>query len=123
MEAVEALSTETGNMVTFIETTAMNGYDKLVETCEAYQQDAASLQETMEHFKEQAASIQGTISAVDDAIQSVDFAMDENAKGVSGVTETVSGLTENMMNLEEQANKNQKVSEELDSEVHKFKLS
>jgi len=48
--------------------------------------------------------------------------MEENAKGVSGVTETVSGLTQNMMTLEEQANKNQKVSEELDNEVHKFKL-
>ena len=46
----------------------------------------------------------------------------ENAKGVSGVTETVTSLTENMVTLEEQANKNQKVSEELDNEVHKFKL-
>ena len=122
MEAVEALSAETGNMVTFIETTAMNGYDKLMETCEAYQQDAASLQATMVHFEEQAASLQGTISEVDEAIKSVDFAMEENAKGVSGVTETVTGLTQNMMTLEEQANKNQRVSEELDNEVHKFKL-
>lgn len=122
MEAVEALSAETGNMVTFIETTAMSGYDKLMETCEEYQQDAASLQATMVHFEEQAASLQNTISEVDDAIQSVDFAMEENAKGVSGVTETVTGLTQNMMTLEEQANKNQKVSEELDNEVHKFKL-
>lgn len=122
MEAVEALSAETGNMVTFIETTAMSGYDKLMETCETYQQDAANLQATMVHFEEQAASLQGTISEVDDAIQAVDFAMEENAKGVSGVTETVSGLTQNMMTLEEQANKNQKVSEELDTEVHKFKL-
>ena len=65
----------------------------------------------------------GTIAVVDDAIQAVDFAMDENAKGVSGVTDTVSELTQNMMTLEEQANKNQKVSEELDSEVQKFKLS
>ena len=77
----------------------------------------------MEHFKEQAASLLGTIAVVDDAIQAVDFAMDENAKGVSGVTDTVSELTQNMMTLEEQANKNQKVSEELDSEVQKFKLS
>ncbi len=122
MEAVDALSTETGNMVTFIETTAMNGYDKLMETCEEYQQDAASLQATMVHFEEQAASLQGTIAEVDDAIQAVDFAMEENAKGVAGVTETVSGLTQNMMTLEAQANKNQKVSEELDNEVHKFKL-
>ena len=73
MEAVEALSAETGNMVNFIETTAMNGYDKLMETCETYSQDAANLQSSMVHF-------------------------------------------------EEQANRNQKVSEELDNEVHKFKL-
>ena len=122
MDAVEVLSAETGNMVTFIETTAMGGYDKLMTTCEAYQQDAASLQATMLHFEKQAQSLQETISEVDDAIRAVDFAMEENAKGVSGVTETVSGLTQNMMTLEEQANKNQKVSEELDNEVHKFKL-
>ncbi len=122
MEAVEALSTETGNMVTFIETTAMNGYDKLMETCETYSQDAANLQRTMVHFEEQSMELQKNISEVDDAIRAVDFAMEENAKGVSGVTETVSGITENMVTLEEQANKNQKVSEELDNEVHKFKL-
>lgn len=122
MEAVEALSAETGNMVTFIETTAMGGYAKLMETCETYQQDAEKLQETMVQFEEQANSLQKTVSDVDNAIQAVDFAMEENAKGVSGVTEAVSSLTQNMVTLEEQANKNQKVSEELDTEVHKFKL-
>ena len=122
MEAVEALSAETGNMVTFIETTAMNGYDKLMETCETYSEDADNLQRTMVHFEEQSMELQKNISEVDDAIKAVDFAMEENAKGVSGVTETVSGLTQNMMTLEEQANKNQQVSEELDNEVHKFKL-
>lgn len=122
MEAVEALSAETGNMVSFIETTAMGGYVKLMETCETYQQDAEKLQETLMQFEEQANSLQKTVSDVDNAIQAVDFAMEENAKGVTGVTEAVSGLTQNMMTLEEQANKNQKVSEELDTEVHKFKL-
>lgn len=122
MEAVEALSAETGNMVSFIETTAMGGYVKLMETCETYQQDAENLQETLMQFEEQANSLQKTVSDVDNAIQAVGFAMEENAKGVTGVTEAVSGLTQNMMTLEEQANKNQKVSEELDTEVHKFKL-
>ena len=122
MEAVEALAAETGNMVTFIETIALNGYDKLMETCETYSDDAANLQKTMVHFEEQAMELQKSIAEVDDAIKAVDFAMEENAKGVSGVTETVSTMTENMVTLEEQANKNQKVSEELDNEVHKFKL-
>ena len=122
MEAVEELSAETGKMVNFIETTAMGGYEKLMETCETYSQDADNLQKTMENFEEKSMELQKNISEVDDAIKAVDFAMEENAKGVSGVTETVSGLTQNMMILEEQANKNQKVSEELDNEVHKFKL-
>lgn len=122
LAAVEALATETGNMASFVESTAMAGYDKLMETCETYQQDAAHLQETMVKFEEQAVSLQGTVSEVDDAIQAVDFAMEENAKGVAGVTETVSGLTMNMITLEEQANKNQSVSEDLDAEVHKFKI-
>ena len=122
MEAVEALAAETGNMVTFIETTAMSGYEKLMETCETYSEDAANLQKTMVHFEEESMELQKSIAEVDNAIKAVDFAMEENAKGVSGVTETVSTMTENMVTLEEQANKNQKVSEELDNEVHKFKL-
>lgn len=122
LAAVEALATETGNMATFVESTAMAGYDKLMETCEIYQKDAAHLQDTMVKFEEQAVSLQGTVSEVDDAIKAVDFAMEENARGVSGVTETVSGLTQNMITLEEQANKNQTVSEDLDAEVHKFKI-
>lgn len=122
MEAVDTLAAETGNMVNFIETTAMGGYEKLMETCETYSQDADNLQKTMENFEEKSMELQKNISEVDDAIKAVDFAMEENAKGVSGVTETVSGLSQNMMTLEEQANKNQKVSEELDNEVHKFKL-
>ena len=122
MEAVEVLSTETGNMVTFIETAALAGYDKLMETCEIYSQDAEKLQKTMEQFEEQSQELQNNVSEVDEAIRAVDYAMEENAKGVSEVTQTVSDLTVNMMTLEEQANKNQKVSEELDTEVHKFKL-
>ena len=122
MDAVEVLSTETGNMVTFIETTAMAGYDKLMETCEIYSQDAANLQKTMLRFEEQSEELQRNITEVDEAIRAVDFAMEENAKGVSEVTETVSEMTVNMVTLEEQANKNRTVSEELDTEVRKFKL-
>lgn len=122
MSAVESLSTETGNMVSFIETTAMNGYDKLMETCEEYQQDAASLQNTMEQFETGANSVKQIITEVNEAINAVDVAMEENAKGVSDVTETMSSLTENIMTLEAQANENQTVAQELEEEVHKFKL-
>lgn len=59
---------------------------------------------------------------MNEAVHAVDVAMEENAKGVSEVTETMSSLTESIMVLETQANKNQSVARELDGEVHKFKL-
>ncbi len=122
MQAVEALSTETGNMVEFIETTAMNGYDQLLGTCEDYQQNAENLQKTMNQFEQGAELLRNSVTEVNQAIRSVDLAMDETAKGVSGVSETMAELTESLIGLEGQANSNTAIAEELNVEVNKFKL-
>jgi len=122
MGAVETLANETGEMLSFIETTAMQGYDKLLSTCEEYSKDAASLNDTMENFKTVAVSLENSISSVQEAIQAVDVAMDENAKGISEASETIAEITQNVVELEGQAGTNQTLAEELNSEVNKFKL-
>jgi len=122
MGAVETLAAETGEMLSFIETTAMQGYDKLLSTCEAYSADAASLNETMENFKAVAVSMENSVSSVQEAIQAVDVAMDENAKGISEASETIAGITQSVVELEGQAGANQTLAEELNGEVNKFKL-
>ena len=122
MGAVETLAAETGEMLSFIETTAMQGYDKLLSTCEAYSADAASLNETMENFKAVAVSMENSVSGVQEAIQAVDVAMDENAKGISGASETIANITQSVAELEGQAGANQTLAEELHGEVNKFKL-
>lgn len=120
--AVETLANEAGVMLSFIETTAMQGYDKLLSTCEAYSSDAASLNETMENFKSVALSMENSVASVQDAIQAVDFAMDENAKGISEASETIANITQSVVELEGQAGANQTLAEELNNEVNKFKL-
>jgi methyl-accepting chemotaxis protein len=122
MGAVETLAEEAGEMLSFIETTAMQGYDKLLSTCEAYSADAASLNETMENFKAVALSMENSVSSVQEAIQAVDVAMDENAKGISEASETIAEITQNVVELEGQASANQTLAEELNAEVNKFKL-
>ena len=62
------------------------------------------------------------MSEVNTAIQAVDLAMEENAKGVAEVSETMAELTQSTIELEEQATQNEAVAEELNNEVHKFKL-
>ena len=120
--AVETLANEAGEMLSFIETTAMQGYDKLLSTCESYSNDAASLNETMENFKSVALSMENSVASVQDAIQAVDFAMDENAKGISEASETIANITQSVVELEGQAGANQTLAEELNVEVNKFKL-
>lgn len=122
MGAVETLAKETGEMLSFIETTAMQGYDKLLSTCESYSADAASLNETMENFKAVAVSMENSVAGVQEAIQAVDVAMDENAKGISEASETIAGITQSVVELEGQAGANQTLAEELHGEVNKFKL-
>ena len=120
--AVETLANEAGEMLSFIETTAMQGYDKLLSTCESYSKDAASLNETMENFKSVAVSMENSVSSVQEAIQAVDIAMDENARGISGASETIANITQSVVELESQAGANQTLAEELNGEVNKFKL-
>ncbi len=122
MGAVEAMASESGAMVEFIETTAMHGYNKLLETCEEYSKDAANLQKTMQAFETGATSMEHSVSEVSDAIQAVDLAMDENARGVAEVTETMTNITQNVYELEAQATNNERLAEELNGEVNKFKL-
>lgn len=120
--AVETLANEAGEMLSFIETTAMQGYDKLLSTCEAYSNDAASLNETMENFKAVAVSMENSVASVQEAIRAVDVAMDENAKGISEASETIADITQSVVELEGQAGANQTVADELNGEVNKFKL-
>ena len=100
----------------------MGGYEKLLLTCEEYSKNVGKLQAAMDYFEKGALSLKTTVSEVNAAAQSVDLAMEENAKGVSEVSETMTNIAENVVELEEQATKNEAVAEELNTEVHKFKL-
>ena len=122
LESVNALAEEAGQMVSFIETKAMDGYDKLVETCDSYQKDSEALKKTMEYFESETTNLRENVVEVNQAMKAVDLAMEENAKGVTEVSETMANLTESMVNLEGQAATNESVAEELNNEVHKFKL-
>ena len=73
-------------------------------------------------FENGTRAMRETVFEVNQAMKAVDLAMEENAKGVTEVSETMANLTESMVSLEEQASTNESVAEELNNEVHKFKL-
>ena len=59
---------------------------------------------------------------IKEAVESVNIAVEESAKGVVNVTEVASDLTQSMESINEEANGNSTVARQLGAEVGKFKL-
>ena len=106
----------------FLKETAMKGYQGLLTTSEDYRRDAKEIHDTMEHFAENSEMLKQVMDGIKDAIQAVNIAVEESAKGVVSTTETAVTLTENVGDIEQKADSNRQVAELLEAEVNKFKL-
>jgi methyl-accepting chemotaxis protein len=117
---VRALSDEASNMVEFVKTRTIGGYQKLKETGEQYQQDAVSITEMLAHLEERSNSIKDSMDQVRDAIENVSKAVEESANGITSVATSATEMNENMHSSTEAAKENSNIADQLDSEVNKF---
>ncbi len=122
IEAVNALADEAENMIKFMNDTAMAGYEKLLSNSKSYQNDVEHLSNTMQEFSAGSDELRNTISSIKDSVEAVNLAVEESAKGIVNVTEVASDMTERMRMINEEADANEKVAEQLSLEVGKFKL-
>lgn len=120
--SVEGLAEEAEKMVRFIEENAMEGYRKLLSMSEDYNKDAEDIYKAMEHFAKESGQIKASMDVMKDSFQAVNTAVEESAKGIVNVTERTVGLSGGISSIEETANTNKQVAEQLESEVNKFKL-
>lgn len=120
--AVEELALEAEKMIQCMEETVMEGYRKLLSTSQDYREDAENIHGMMEKFAEDSERLEQSINNIKDALQSVSTAIDENARGVVNVSEVSAQLTESMRDIEERADLNKKIGDQLEAEVGKFKL-
>ena len=120
--AVNELAEKAGKMLTFMDETAMNGYKKLLETSESYQNDVGGMNDMMQQFAEESAQVKGSIDSIKQAISDISIAVEESAKGVANVTEMSVELTTSVGDIGKEANSNMDIASQLDVEVNKFKL-
>ncbi len=122
ISAVNELAEEAENMIRFMNETAMAGYEKLLRNSSNYQSDVNHLSGIMRQFAEESQELRGNIDNIKEAVESVNIAVEESAKGVVNVTEVASDLTQSMESINEEANGNSTVASQLGAEVGKFKL-
>lgn len=122
ISSVEELAAEAEKMVKFMKETAMEGYHKLLTTSDGYSKDADDIHEIIEKFAQESEQIEEAVDNIKEAIQAVSIAVEENSNGVINTAEMASSLARNVETIEQKADTNKQIAEQLEGEVKKFKL-
>lgn len=122
ISSVEDLAAEAERMIEFMKETAMEGYHKLLDTSDGYSKDADGIHEVIEKFAKESEQLENAMDNIKEAIQAVSIAVEENAKGVVSTAELATNLAKNVDSIEQKADTNMQIAEQLEDEVNKFKL-
>lgn len=120
--AVDELANEAEKMLHFMEETAIQGYEKLLQNSQDYQNDVTNQSETMKNFAEASRQLKDNINSIKGSVDSVNTAADETTKGVMQVTEMTVSLSKSMADIGKGANANSDVAQNLNDEVNRFKI-
>lgn len=122
IRTVDELAAEAEEMIAFMNDTAMNGYEKLLETSESYQKNVGDMNEMMRRFAKESEQLKTNMEGIRVSLEDVKSAVNESALGVTNVTEMSVGLAADVCDIGKEANVNLDIVDRLNSEVGKFKL-
>ncbi|MBO5524700.1 MAG: methyl-accepting chemotaxis protein, partial [Roseburia sp.] len=103
IQTVNELAEKAGEMLVFMEKTAMNGYEKLLETSGNYRSDVAAMYDRMQSFADESAQLKENIDGIREAIAAVNIAVEESTKGITNVTEMSVDITTSVGDIESEA--------------------
>lgn len=122
ISAVNELAAEAKGLLGFVNETTMGGFTDLVKISEEYLKSAERIDEMMERFADASEQIQENIDRIKESTSAVNTAVEETANGVSRTAEQSIEMSNNMSRIDEDAIQSSEISNELNSEVGKFKL-
>lgn len=123
IDAVNELATEAEKMIQFMDETAMTGYEKLLVTSKDYQNDVGNMNQMMTEFAYSSENLKADVDAIRDAVNAVNIAIEESARGISNVSEATVNITTSVDDIGAEANSNLDIACGLDNEVNRFKLN
>ena len=120
--AVNDLAQKANEMSEILKTNNAEGRESAIAMSDAYKKDINQMSESMEDFASSSQRVQEAIRSIKEAIDAINIAVEETAQGISNVTTATVEIVSSMNSIEEDAQKNLEVSEELYSEVRRFKI-
>ena len=122
IEAVNELTQKAETMLHFMDETAMEGYEKLLETSQNYRNDIADLNRRMQIFADESNQVKNETDQIQEAISTVSIAVEESTKGILNVTQKSVDLSSSVGNIGNEANSNMSIANQLNLEINKFKF-
>lgn len=121
--AVNDLAEKAEALLTFMDEIAMGGYEQLLVTSHDYRDDVSQMNRMMIEFANQSNEAKSSINQIQEVSENVNAAVEETAKGVCDVADTVSDLISDVQEIGNAAEENRELSNRLREEVNKFKLN
>jgi len=122
IKAVNELAEEAEIMAEFMDKTAMEGYDKLIDLSVNYQSETEKLNQMMADLTDQSANLRVNMDSIREAVSNVATAVEQSTAGIETVTQRAVDLTGSVNSIEEDANANKNIVTCLNTEVGKFKV-
>ncbi len=122
IDNVHALAAEATNMVEFVRTKTIGGYQELMNTGMQYQEDAEKVTSMLTDVENASKNIEDSMNGMTNAMSDVSIAVEESARGITQVASDISDMSDNMNRNKEVADENSQIVEKLEGEVNHFKF-
>ena len=122
IQAVEELAAASKEMIAFIDETTMGGFQQLQETAYDYKENIHEMSATMQDFTASCEELKSNMDSIKSNIEAANIAVDESAKGISNVSSLSIAITSSVSDIQNQANGNMDIANQLNKEVNRFKL-
>ena len=120
-EAVEKLARNAEAMLKFVNEEVMKDYDNFEEVVRQYKEDADSMDMILCGVAANTADISETMEGMNNGINDISTAVEENAKGITNVADNAVTLVEAITEIQKETENNQQISVRLSDEVNRFK--
>ncbi len=122
ISAVNDLSEEASLLLDFVNDTTLSCFDDLVKISDEYVKSSERISDMMEKFADSSNHISDNINMISNSTKSVNDAVSDAAGGVSTAAKRSVTMSDNMSKIDEDAAASSEISEQLKSEIGKFRL-
>lgn len=121
VSCVEEMAASSNKLLEFVNTNVLENYDRFVEASIKYLSDADTLEDMMLEFHSKSTELSSVSENINSGISRISQAVEDENTKVSNLSDIMQNLSANMDEIQDYTTINDEVSNDLKTEIAKFK--